>query len=135
MEKISHLAKTYTVIAIVIFFLNNKGYRVPIYWRIQWKVLLWFKLERLLKVSQIDKKRRLYSSYSIGTMSCWLIRKCTIKILLAVQLQVWSRYLRHICTISLSSQKGWNKFLKISIPWNTLQDIHPRVHKIRSTFE
>lgn len=128
MEKISHLAKTYTVIAIVFIFLNKKGYRVPIYWGIQRKVLLWFKLERLLKVSQIDKKRRHYSSHSIGIVSCWRIWECTGKILLAVQLQVWGWYLRHICTISLLAKKSRNKLLKISIIRNTLQDIYPWVY-------
>lgn len=135
MEKISHLAKTYTVIAIVFIFLNKIGYRVPIYWRIQLKVLLWFKLERLLKVLKIDKKRRLYSGHSVGTMSCRLIWKRTIKILLAVQLQVWGWYLRHICTISILAKKSWNKLLKISILRNTLQDIYPWVYKIRATFK
>lgn len=128
MEKISHLAKTYTVIAIVFIFLNKKGYRVPIYWGIQRKVLLWFKLERLLKVSQIDKKRRHYSSHSTGIVSCWLIWECTGKILLAVQLQVWGWYLRHICTISLLAKKSRNKLLKISIIRNTLQDIYTWVY-------
>lgn len=128
MEKISHLAKTYTVIAIVFIFLNKKGYRVPIYWGIQRKVLLWFKLERLLKVSQIDKKRRHYSSHSIGIVSSWLVWECTVKILLAVQLQVWGWHLRHICTISLLAKKSRNKLLKISIIRNTLQDVYPWVY-------
>lgn len=51
MEKISHLAQTYTVIAIVMFLFYNVGYRVPINWRIQLKVLLGFKLEWSWEVS------------------------------------------------------------------------------------